>query len=109
MAIKPKKIANAKNGIFSNMTLRSNNFRCFKKSIKIIVTAKDTACPFENKDKETGITIHWVNDKYDEGQIIFQEEMKVAPGDTAEAIAQKVHTLEYKNYPAVIEKVLNKI
>ena len=63
----------------------------------------------ENKDKETGITIHWVNDKYDEGQIIFQEEVKVAPGDTAEAIAQKVHALEYKNYPAVIEKVLNKI
>lgn len=62
----------------------------------------------ENNDKETGITIHWVNDKYDEGQIIFQEEVKVAPGDTTEAIAQKVHALEYKNYPAVIERVLNK-
>ena len=63
----------------------------------------------ENKDNETGITIHWVNDKYDEGQIIFQEEVKVSPDDTAEAIARKVHALEYKNYPAVIERVLNEI
>lgn len=54
-------------------------------------------------EKVTGITIHRVNEKYDEGQIIFQATCEVVPDDTPESIAKKVHTLEYKYFPKVIE------
>jgi len=60
----------------------------------------------ENREKESGITIHWVNEQYDEGQIIFQARCGINPGDTPEQVAQKVHQLEYKHYPQVIEKLL---
>ena len=60
----------------------------------------------ENKETETGITIHWVNEKYDEGTIIFQAKCAVLPDDTAEDIAKKVHELEYKYFPKTIEEVL---
>jgi len=60
----------------------------------------------DNKDPESGITIHFVNEKYDEGEIIFQAKCPVLPSDTAEDVAIKVHELEYKYFPAVIEKVL---
>lgn len=63
----------------------------------------------ENGDEETGITIHFVNDHYDEGEIIFQDSFRVVPGDTAETIAQKVHQLEYKHFPLIIEKVVKNI
>jgi phosphoribosylglycinamide formyltransferase 1 len=53
---------------------------------------------------ETGITIHEVNEKYDEGKIVFQTSCKVLPLDTPQQIAQKVQVLEHENYPAVIEK-----
>lgn len=60
-------------------------------------------------EKETGITIHEVNEKYDEGKVVFQASCPVVPNDTPETIAQKVHQLEYAHFPAVIEKwVLNK-
>jgi phosphoribosylglycinamide formyltransferase-1 len=59
-----------------------------------------------NKEQETGITIHYVNENYDEGAIIFQDKFKVLPTDTAEDVAAKIHTLEYDNFPKVIEKVL---
>ncbi|MFZ6001626.1 MAG: phosphoribosylglycinamide formyltransferase [Bacteroidota bacterium] len=60
-------------------------------------------------EKETGITIHEVNEKYDEGKVVFQASCPVVPDDTPETIAQKVHQLEYAHFPAVIEKwVLNK-
>lgn len=62
----------------------------------------------ESGDKETGISIHYVNDKYDEGEIIFQAECPVEPEDTPEEIAQKVHQLEYKYFPEVIERILMK-
>lgn len=55
-------------------------------------------------DVKTGITIHAVDDKYDEGEIIFQATCPVHVDDTPEQIAHKVHTLEYKHYPAVIER-----
>lgn len=55
--------------------------------------------------KKTGITIHYVNEAYDEGQIIFQESCEVLPNDTAENIAKRVLTLEHKNYPTVLEKL----
>lgn len=54
-------------------------------------------------EKETGITIHEVNEKYDEGKILFQATVPVFPDDTPDSIAEKVHQLEYAHYPTVIE------
>ncbi|HHU59040.1 MAG TPA: phosphoribosylglycinamide formyltransferase [Bacteroidales bacterium] len=59
-----------------------------------------------NGDGETGITIHYVNTRYDEGAVIFQARCPVAPGDSAEQVAQKVHALEYEHFPRVIEELL---
>jgi len=61
-----------------------------------------------NKEKESGITIHYVNEKYDEGKIIFQAKCNIGATDTAEALAKKVHELEYKFYPKEVEKLLLK-
>lgn len=55
-------------------------------------------------ETETGITIHLVNDKYDEGEILYQGKCDVTNSDTPELIAHKVHQLEYACYPKVIEK-----
>jgi phosphoribosylglycinamide formyltransferase 1 len=60
----------------------------------------------ENKDSESGISIHFVNEKYDDGEIIFQAKCTVLPTDSPEDVAIKVHQLEYKYFPEVIEKVL---
>jgi phosphoribosylglycinamide formyltransferase-1 len=60
----------------------------------------------ENKEKETGITIHYVNKIYDEGNIIFQTKCMVDESDTPETLAEKVHKLEYKYYPEIIEKLI---
>ncbi|MDR1102378.1 MAG: phosphoribosylglycinamide formyltransferase, partial [Tannerella sp.] len=57
---------------------------------------------------QTGITIHYVNDRYDEGAIIFQKSCPVFPSDTADDVAARVHELEYKYYPAVIKELLEK-
>ena len=59
-------------------------------------------------EKESGITIHYVNPRYDEGQIIYQARCDVAPEDDAESLARKVHQLEYKYFPKVIENLLIK-
>ena len=61
----------------------------------------------ENKEKESGITIHYVNEEYDKGSIIHQSKCAVGPSDDAESLAQKVHKLEYDNFPKVIEELLN--
>ncbi len=61
----------------------------------------------ENNDKETGITIHYVNKKYDEGNIIFQTRCRVDESDTPQSLAEKVHKLEYKYYPEIIEKLIH--
>ncbi len=61
-----------------------------------------------NKEAETGISIHYVNEKYDEGQIIFQMKCEVSVNDTPESVAKKVHDLEYKYFPCVIENILLK-
>jgi phosphoribosylglycinamide formyltransferase-1 len=58
------------------------------------------------EDKETGISIHYVNENYDEGSIIFQAKVEVFPDDSILEIARKVHQLEYKHFPEVIEKIL---
>lgn len=57
-------------------------------------------------EKESGITIHYINDRYDEGAIIFQATCPILPSDTAEEVAAKVHALEYAHYPRVIEEVI---
>lgn len=60
----------------------------------------------ESGDKESGISIHFVNPVYDDGEIIFQARCPVCHGDTPEEVAKKVHNLEYKHFPAVIEQLL---
>jgi phosphoribosylglycinamide formyltransferase-1 len=60
----------------------------------------------DSGDIETGITIHNVNENYDEGSIIFQRAVQVSKADTAESVANKVHQLEYKHYPKVIHQLL---
>ena len=60
-----------------------------------------------NKETETGITIHYVNEHYDEGAIIFQAKCKVLPTDTAEDVAAKIHELEMEHFPKVVEELLN--
>jgi phosphoribosylglycinamide formyltransferase 1 len=57
-------------------------------------------------DKESGITIHYVNEKYDDGAVIFQAKCNVMPGFSADDLAALVHELEYQHYPEVIEKIL---
>lgn len=59
-----------------------------------------------NKEKESGITIHWVNEVYDEGNIIFQAKCEVDASDGAEDVANKVHKLEHEHYPKIIEQVI---
>lgn len=60
----------------------------------------------ENKEKETGITIHYVNEHYDEGEFIFQETVNIENCKTPEEIAIKVHELEQKYFPQIIEKLI---
>ena len=60
----------------------------------------------EKKETETGVTIHFVNEKYDDGAIIFQAKTSISADDTPEKIAKKVHELEYKHFPVIIEKVI---
>jgi phosphoribosylglycinamide formyltransferase 1 len=60
----------------------------------------------EKKELETGISIHFVNDKYDEGKLIFQATVPVTSEDTAEDVAEKIHALEHKHFPVVIENLL---
>ena len=62
-----------------------------------------------NGEKESGISIHLVNEVYDEGRIIFQEKCEVKPGDSPETLAQRIHELEYQYFPRVIEDFLEQI
>ena len=57
-------------------------------------------------EKESGITIHYINENYDEGDIIFQAKCEVLPADTPEEVATKVHALEYAHCPHVIDDLL---
>ena len=56
--------------------------------------------------KKSGITIHYVNEKFDEGEIIFQAACDIADNETPESLAKKIHQLEHEHYPQVIEKLL---
>jgi phosphoribosylglycinamide formyltransferase-1 len=62
----------------------------------------------ESGDLKTGITIHYVNENYDEGAIIFQAEVGLDPSDSPETIASKVHALEHQHFPQVIYQILRK-
>jgi len=62
----------------------------------------------EAREKETGITVHYVNEDYDEGAIIFQAVCPVLEDDMPETVAYKVHALEYLHYPKVVDRVLQK-
>jgi len=59
-----------------------------------------------HRETETGITIHYVNENYDEGRIIFQARCEVLPADTPEDVATKVHALEYRHFPEAIEQIV---
>ena len=61
----------------------------------------------ENNETETGITIHYVNEHYDEGAIIFQAKCKVEVSDNAEDVAEKIHELEMEHFPKVVDHLLN--
>ncbi len=61
------------------------------------------------KDTETGITIHYVNENFDEGEIIYQSKCTVEKTDDAEKLAYKVHQLEHIHYPKIIEDLLKKL
>ena len=61
----------------------------------------------ENKEKETGITIHYVNENYDEGEFILQKNVNIENCNSPEEVAEKVHQLEYEYFPKAIEKILN--
>ena len=63
----------------------------------------------DSKEKESGITVHFVNEKYDEGKIISQHSCEISVGETPASLAAKVHELEYIYFPKVIEAVLNGI
>ncbi len=57
-------------------------------------------------EKQSGITIHYVDEKYDHGKIIFQSECSVDENESAETLAKKIHALEHKYYAIEIEKIL---
>jgi phosphoribosylglycinamide formyltransferase-1 len=61
----------------------------------------------ESDETESGITIHYVNENYDEGTIIFQAKCPVSATDNYEDVAKKVHALEYAYFPVIIDKLLN--
>lgn len=62
----------------------------------------------EAKEKESGITIHFVDEKYDHGKIIFQARCKVEENETAESLAQKIHQLEHQYYGSIIDTILKR-
>lgn len=62
----------------------------------------------EAKEKESGITIHLVNEEYDKGEILFQVKCNIDESDTPDSLAKKIHGLEHEHFPRVIEKYIKK-
>ena len=58
------------------------------------------------EEKESGITIHYIDEHYDNGDIILQAKCPVLAGDTPDSLANRIHQLEYEHYPKVIEQLL---
>jgi len=63
----------------------------------------------EDKEEESGITIHFVNENFDEGEIIHQSKFKIEPGDTLEIVKFKGQQLEHNHFPKVVEALLKKM
>jgi phosphoribosylglycinamide formyltransferase-1 len=61
----------------------------------------------KNREAESGISIHYVNNQYDEGKIIFQKSTKIIYPSNAENLSKKIHELEIKYFPEIIEKLIN--
>jgi phosphoribosylglycinamide formyltransferase-1 len=61
------------------------------------------------KEKESGITIHYVNERYDEGEHLFQAACPVLPNDTPDTLAARIHSLEHAHYPRVVENLVNSL
>jgi phosphoribosylglycinamide formyltransferase-1 len=64
-------------------------------------------CVIDSKAIMSGITVHYVDEKFDEGEIIFQAACHISSSDSADSLAKKIHELEYNYFPVVVEKVLN--
>lgn len=62
-----------------------------------------------NGEKESGITIHLVNERYDDGAALAQFKVEVSPDDTPDSLAAKIHKLEYAHFPEVIEREISKL
>jgi phosphoribosylglycinamide formyltransferase-1 len=60
----------------------------------------------DNNEKESGITIHMVNEVYDEGEVVFQAKVEIDENETPESLAQKIHKLEHEHFPKVVEGLL---
>ena len=60
----------------------------------------------EQKEKESGITVHFVNEEYDKGEIILQAKCMIDEDETPESLSQKIHKLEYEYFPKAIEQIL---
>ena len=63
----------------------------------------------DNHDKESGITIHYVNDHYDKGDIIFQARCSIETDDDHESLAGKIHMLEYEYFPQIIDELVSRL
>ena len=61
---------------------------------------------FDNNERTSGMTIHYVDEHYDEGHIIFQEKVELQASDTPDIIAQKVLELEHRHYARIIESII---
>ena len=63
----------------------------------------------ETKHKSSGITIHQVNEEYDKGEIVFQKSFPIDLDESLESLKSKIHSLEYANFPRVIEETIQKL
>ncbi|MEO7801879.1 MAG: phosphoribosylglycinamide formyltransferase [Ginsengibacter sp.] len=59
-----------------------------------------------SNDKISGITIHYVDEHYDHGDVIFQAQCDIEPGETALSLAEKIHKLEHEHFPKIVEAVI---
>ena len=63
----------------------------------------------DSGDTESGISVHFVNEKYDAGDIIFQVRCQIDKGETTESLAAKIHELEYEHFPVIINQVIQSL
>ena len=59
-----------------------------------------------NNEKESGITIHYVNENYDEGAVIYQHKYRISSGETSLTLSKKIQQLEHSYYPLIIERLI---